>query len=82
VTLQTEPVDPRDLFRGDYVTLSYDISRLPAGALKDQRAGGGNPIVYVKLAPDQNGIYQPISVQAEPVAVESPPREIVSATAC
>ncbi len=72
VTLQTEPVDPRDLLRGDYVTLSYDISRLPAGALKDQRAGGGNPIVYVKLAPDQNGIYQAISVQAEPVAVESP----------
>jgi uncharacterized membrane-anchored protein len=72
VTLQTEPVDPRDLFRGDYVTLNYDISRLPAGALKDQRAGGGNPIVYVKLAPNQDGIYQAISVHAEAVAVQSP----------
>jgi uncharacterized membrane-anchored protein len=26
VLLQTRPVDPRDIFRGDYVTLSYDIS--------------------------------------------------------
>lgn len=26
ITLKTVPVDPRDLFRGDYVILSYDIS--------------------------------------------------------
>jgi uncharacterized membrane-anchored protein len=72
VTLQTQPVDPRDLFRGDYVTLSYDISQVAAGALKDQRAGGGNPIVYVELAPDQNGIHHATSVHAEAVAVQSP----------
>lgn len=28
VLLKTEPVDPRDLFRGDYVTLNYEISTL------------------------------------------------------
>ncbi len=28
VLLKTIPVDPRDLFRGDYVILRYDISRL------------------------------------------------------
>lgn len=28
VRLATEPVDPRDLFRGDYVILRYEISRL------------------------------------------------------
>ena len=28
VLLKTRPIDPRDLFRGDYVILSYDISRL------------------------------------------------------
>ncbi len=28
VLLQVVPVDPRDLFRGDYVTLGYDISRV------------------------------------------------------
>ncbi|HAB15596.1 MAG TPA: GDYXXLXY domain-containing protein [Verrucomicrobiota bacterium] len=28
VRLETRPVDPRDMLRGDYVILSYDISRL------------------------------------------------------
>jgi uncharacterized membrane-anchored protein len=72
VILQTRPVDPRDFLRGDYVTLSYDISQLPAGALKDQPASAHNPIVFVKLAPNQDGVYQAVSVHAEPVAVTSP----------
>src|SRR5262249_24538511 len=29
VTLQTQPVDPRDFLRGDYVTLGYAISSVP-----------------------------------------------------
>ncbi|MEQ8611292.1 MAG: GDYXXLXY domain-containing protein, partial [Parvibaculum sp.] len=28
VTLETAPVDPRDIFRGDYVILNYAISSL------------------------------------------------------
>ncbi|AAM05455.1 TPA: GDYXXLXY domain-containing protein [Methanosarcina acetivorans] len=28
ILLKTEPIDPRDLFRGDYVTLNYEISTL------------------------------------------------------
>lgn len=38
VILQTQPVDPRDLLRGDYVVLRYDISQLPAGTLAGQPA--------------------------------------------
>ena len=34
ITLDVRPVDPRSLFRGDYVTLSYDISRLSAAMFK------------------------------------------------
>lgn len=30
ISLDVRPVDPRSLFRGDYVILSYDISRIPA----------------------------------------------------
>ena len=37
VTLQTQPVDPRDRLRGDYVVLGYDISQLPAGAHTPRR---------------------------------------------
>lgn len=72
VTLQTRPVDPRDLLRGDYVVLGYDISQLPAGALAGQPSAERNPIVFVKLAPDANGLYQAVSVHAAPVTVTAP----------
>ncbi|MET3792585.1 GDYXXLXY domain-containing protein [Aquamicrobium terrae] len=35
VLLKVEPVDPRDLLRGDYVILNYDISRLPLSMIAD-----------------------------------------------
>jgi uncharacterized membrane-anchored protein len=67
VTLQTRPLDPRDFLRGDYVTLGYDISTLPAGELE------GTPfraaVVFVKMAPDAEGFYKALSVHAQPVAV-------------
>jgi uncharacterized membrane-anchored protein len=72
VMLQTRPVDPRDLLRGDYVVLGYDISQLPAGALKDRPAGASNPVVFVKLAPNRDGVYEAVSVHADAVAVTSP----------
>jgi hypothetical protein len=49
VLLKVAPVDPRDLFRGDYVILSYDINRPPFGQFQP-----GDP-VYAVLAPDGDG---------------------------
>jgi uncharacterized membrane-anchored protein len=72
VTLQTGVVDPRDLLRGDYVTLGYDISQVPAGALQNQPAKSRNPIVFVKLAPNSDGVYEAVSVHTEAVLVMSP----------
>ena len=72
VTLQTQPVDPRDLLRGDYVVLRYDISQLPAGALAGKPADARNPFVFVKLAPNAEGLYTAVSVHAEPVPVTAP----------
>lgn len=72
VTLQTRPVDPRDLLRGDYVVLGYDIAQLPAGTLAGQPTAERNPVVFVKLAPDANGLYQAVSVHADPVTVTAP----------
>jgi uncharacterized membrane-anchored protein len=72
VTLQTRPVDPRDLLRGDYVVLEYDISQLPAGSLLNQPTGTRNPMVFVKLAPNRDGLYEAVSVHADAVAVASP----------
>jgi uncharacterized membrane-anchored protein len=72
VALQTRPVDPRDFLRGDYVVLGYDITQLPAGSLQNQPSGERSPLVYVKLAPNSDGIYEALSVHAGPVAVASP----------
>ncbi|MBI4338378.1 MAG: GDYXXLXY domain-containing protein [Chloroflexi bacterium] len=64
VVLQTVPVDPRDLFRGDYVVLGYEIStlgddpsRLPRGAQRVCCVYGVVPgdAVFVRLAPDPSG---------------------------
>ncbi len=49
VLLRVEPVDPRDMFRGDYVTLGYAINRAPG---RQFEAGQS---VYVTLVPDADG---------------------------
>jgi uncharacterized membrane-anchored protein len=72
VKLQTRVVDPRDLLRGDYVVLGYDISELPAGDFRLKRSDAQNRIVYVKLTPGADGVYGPVSLHADPVAVTSP----------
>jgi uncharacterized membrane-anchored protein len=72
VTLQTRPVDPRDFLRGDYVVLRYDISDVSAGALKDQPSAGWGETVYVKIAPNRDGIHEAVSVHNEAVTVTGP----------
>lgn len=72
VTLQIRPVDPRDFLRGDYIVLNYDISQLPAGPFQNKLAGTRNPIVFVKLAPNRDGLYEAVSVHADAVAVKGP----------
>jgi uncharacterized membrane-anchored protein len=86
VTLQTRPVDPRDFLRGDYVVLTYDISNLPAGALKGRSAVGRGTPVFVKIAPKPDGTYQALSVHTERVPVSGRERliqgRVLSGTHC
>lgn|GEM_PF-342895 len=49
VLLKIVPVDPRDLFRGDYVTLSYDLSSIPTYAPPSVRSAPPGTTVYVTL---------------------------------
>lgn len=46
VLLKLRPVDPRDLFRGDYVILSYDISELDKA---DDHGFRENETVFTRL---------------------------------
>ncbi|MCO6390700.1 hypothetical protein GTW25_06620 [Aliihoeflea aestuarii] len=61
VTLAVEPIDPRDLLRGDYVVLSYPISQL-RGDLAPRGASGGDTI-YVRVGPGENGTFQPVAAR-------------------
>ncbi|WP_312361882.1 GDYXXLXY domain-containing protein [Ensifer sp.] len=69
VLLKTVPVDPRDLLRGDYVILSYDISRLPPELFKS-----GLPTVvqeatvFVRLAPQPDGFWAASEASFQPLA--------------
>lgn len=53
VLLRTVPVDPRDLFRGDYVILRYEISRMPAQS---------TPLISDILRPGKT-VYVPLGVE-------------------
>lgn len=62
VRLRTAPVDPRDLFRGDYVILNYDITTLDLDGLQGDRDFRRGDRVQVQLAPDSEGFAQPVGV--------------------
>lgn len=65
ILLRTEPVDPRDLFRGDYVALRYEIGRLPPEGVpglnvdprwyRRRRDASQEQTVYVSLVPEADG---------------------------
>ena len=60
ILLETRRVDPRDLLRGDYLILNYNISDVPANlfsppAPKDLPFGTK---VFVALAPGTNRFYE------------------------
>jgi uncharacterized membrane-anchored protein len=61
VLLKVEPVDPRDLLRGDYVRLSYEIRNVPVKLVANAPAGefvteGG--AIFVRLGKDEDGYWR------------------------
>jgi hypothetical protein len=72
VRLQTRAVDPRDFLRGDYVTLSYEIGTVEAGALKDMPSPSRHPHVFVRVAPRADGTFEAKEVSLEPIPVSAP----------
>lgn len=79
ILLRTRPVDPRDMFRGEYVVLSYDFSRVdpnrihgvPANVLRDtwtNREWLEDRTVYVSLEPEQDGKHY----RAGRISIERP----------
>lgn len=66
IILQTIPVDPSDVFRGDYVTLRYEAEEVPRGMVEkdvitELEKGRYDVTVYVSLE-KKNGVHTPIKV--------------------
>jgi len=63
VLLQVVPLDPRDLFRGDYVILGYEFSRLSPSQVAglptvyDPRETPQERTIYVSLVPEPDGLH-------------------------
>lgn len=63
IVVKVTPVDPRDLFRGDYVILNYDFNRMSVLELQTwathwdgSKSHAGEP-VYVTLEQDGDGVH-------------------------
>ncbi|GEO84900.1 MULTISPECIES: GDYXXLXY domain-containing protein [Alphaproteobacteria] len=58
IVLKTAPVDPRDLLRGDYVILAYDISTIPVSRITGPRpAQAGWQSMWVRVRPGADGYW-------------------------
>lgn len=66
--LELAPVDPRDLFRGDYVVLAYRIGTVNVPPDASTAFTRGQQ-VFVTLRPDANNISRAVAVSAERPAV-------------
>jgi uncharacterized membrane-anchored protein len=65
-TLKVVPVDPRDLFRGDYVVLSYDISRLDVKTIEGEDTFASGDTAYVTVRKSADGDWSAVSIAHKP----------------
>ena len=64
VLLQVQPIDPRDLLRGDFVILGYDISNLQVSLFANPPSGdpdSSEKPVWVVLRKGADGVFHPAS---------------------
>ncbi|MFC4625238.1 GDYXXLXY domain-containing protein [Daeguia caeni] len=71
VELLSEPVDPRDLLRGDYVVLDYAISSIARSDIAGKTVPGQRD-VYVALKPGANGLWHFSRASLTPLADLAP----------
>lgn len=65
VMLKTMPVDPRDLFRGDYVILRYEMSNIQLNKINhDAKNYESGSTVYVELEPSDS-VVKPVKIYSQ-----------------
>ncbi len=68
IRLSVIPVDPRDMLRGDYVVLSYDLSRIHSGRVLGDDVFVNDQTVYVTIEQDASGAWKPVAMHETPPA--------------
>lgn len=76
IALDVIPVDPRDMFRGDYVILGYDISRLPAALVPPNLKYGTR--LYVTLERGADEVWTPVAASETYSAPEGDLRVVIA----
>ena len=64
IVLNIEPVDPHDLLRGDYVSLFYEISRIPVSQitnLPQEAYTSTERSLYVRVRKGSDNYWHPVS---------------------
>ncbi len=77
IVLKTEPMDPRDLFRGHYARLNYEISRIPRAKVEDLKPGmtvDSGESIHVILAPGKDGFWHLVRASLAPPQNVAPGR--------
>ncbi len=57
IVLKTEPIDPRDIFRGHYARLGYEISAIPLTAMKAGERPKRGQSIYVAVRKGADGLW-------------------------
>lgn len=86
ILLKVEPVDPRDLLRGDYVRLGYEIATIPAAILQPPPAGEGvygDRPVWVLVTKGADGVFgaTAASFDRAALAASGPDSAVLAGTA-
>lgn len=61
VLLETQPIDPRSLFSGDYVSLNYSISNISLGIVPGEKQFQYGDDVYLALQ-SNGGFWTPVLI--------------------
>ncbi len=69
VLLETQPIDPRSLFRGDYVRLNYAIGALRRDDFPETDLFARNDTIHVRLRKRER-YWEPVSIHAEAPAAQ------------
>jgi uncharacterized membrane-anchored protein len=78
VLLKVQPVDPRDLLRGDYISLNNNISRIPVKLIANIPQGvstSDDSSITVRLKKGGDGYWQPTAAWLGKAPVPASPDE-------